>query len=41
MLVASFTSMNPTMGNLRVAHIKSCELLETRHATNWVISSEV
>lgn len=39
MLVASFTSKNPTMGGL--AHIKSCELLEALHLQLYrVISSE-
>ncbi len=36
MLVANFTSRIPNMGEC-VAHIKSCELLEVRHATNFQI----
>ena len=37
MLVANFTSRIPNMGE-RVAHIKSCELLEVLHATNFQIT---
>ena len=42
MIVANFVSNRPSMGE-RVAHVKSCELLEVLHATSlryWTISSE-
>ena len=34
LLVANFTSRIPNMGGC-VAHVKSCELLEILHATNY------
>lgn len=40
MLIAEFTSRIPNMGE-RVAHIKSCELLEAPQLQlTWAISSE-